>query len=117
VSSNDRVTAVKPYGVTGEKLNVKGRRCVTFLLGGKTFKHFLVCPLPTESDGLIGTDFLDKAGAVINLDVKRLSLARNSGARDQHVTKYRQHTALTVFPKERRKSDVPFQTLRGEASP
>jgi hypothetical protein len=38
VSSSDiRVTAVKPYGVTGEKFDVKGRQCVTFLLGGKTF--------------------------------------------------------------------------------
>jgi hypothetical protein len=72
-----------------------------FLIGGKTYKHiFLVCPLPTESDGLLGTDFLDKAGAVINLDLRKLSLASNSGARYQHVTEYGQHAALTVFPKE-----------------
>jgi hypothetical protein len=77
----------------------------------------LVCPLPTESDELLETDFLGKAGAVINLDVKRLSLASNNGTRDPYVTKYRQHTALTLFPKDRGKSDEPFQKHRGEESP
>jgi hypothetical protein len=37
--SDMQVTAVKPYGVTGENLDVRGKQCVTFLLGGKTFKH------------------------------------------------------------------------------
>jgi hypothetical protein len=51
---------------------------------------------------------------VINLDIKKLSLVSNSGAQDQDVTRYGQHTALTVFPKERRESDKPFLTPRGE---
>jgi hypothetical protein len=45
VSSSDiRVTAVKPYGVTGENLDIKGRQCVTFLIGGKTYKHISGMP-------------------------------------------------------------------------
>jgi hypothetical protein len=44
------VTAIKPYGVTGENLDVKGRQCVTFTLGGGSYRHtFLVCPLPTTA--------------------------------------------------------------------
>jgi hypothetical protein len=69
-SSDIQVTAIRPYGVTGQNLHVRGRQCVTFLLAGRTFRHtFLVCPLPTESDGILGTDFFNKAGAVINLDI------------------------------------------------
>jgi hypothetical protein len=104
-SSDIQVTAIRPYRVTGENLDVRGRQCVTFLLAGRTFKHtFLVCPLPTESDGILGTDFLNKAGAVINLDIKRLSLTSNAGTRDPYIYKVKQHTALTVFPKERGRS-------------
>jgi hypothetical protein len=106
--SDLQVTAVDPYGVTGEDLDVRGKQFVTFLLVGKTFKHtFLVCPLPTESDGILGSDFLDKAGAVINLYVKRLSPSSNVGTRDPYVAKCAQHTALTVFPKEGGRSKEP----------
>jgi hypothetical protein len=82
------------------------------------YKHtFLVCPLPTELDGLLGTDFLDKAGAVINVDLIILSLASNRGALYPHVTEYGKHAALTVFHKERQESDKPLQKSRGETSP
>jgi len=40
-----------------------------FFLAGRKFSHtFLVCSLTTKADGLLGTDFLDKAGAEINFD-------------------------------------------------
>jgi len=49
------VTAMKPYGVTREANDVKGQQLVSFVLGGRKFSHtFLVCPLPTETDGLFG---------------------------------------------------------------
>jgi hypothetical protein len=52
------VTAIKPYGVTGENLDIQGRQSVTFTAGKKEIKHtFLVCPLSTQADGLLGTDF------------------------------------------------------------
>jgi hypothetical protein len=59
VSRRDvRVTAVRPYGVTGETLDIRGQQLVSFVLGGRKFSHtFLVRPLPYESDGLIGTYF------------------------------------------------------------
>jgi hypothetical protein len=53
VSRRDiRVTAMKPYGVTGEALDIKGQQFVSFVLGGRKFSHtFLVCPIPTDTDG------------------------------------------------------------------
>jgi len=59
VSRRDvRVTVMKPYGVTGEALDIKGQQLVSFVLGGRKFTHtFLACPLPTDKDGLFGTDF------------------------------------------------------------
>jgi len=43
-----RDNSLRPFGVTGESLDVKGRPLVFFTLGGRKFDHtFLVCPLPT----------------------------------------------------------------------
>jgi hypothetical protein len=43
--SGVQVTAVKPYGVTGEDLDVRGKQCVTFLLGGRHLNtHFWYAP-------------------------------------------------------------------------
>ena len=42
--SEVRHTDVRPYGVTGETLDVKGRQAVSFVLGGREFNHeFLAC--------------------------------------------------------------------------
>ena len=65
---NVRDTTLRPYGVTGETLEVKGRQTVSLGLGGRKFDHtFLGCPLPTEAAGLLGTDFLEGRSAHINL--------------------------------------------------
>jgi len=63
-----RVTAMKPYGVTGEVLDIKGQQLVSFVLGGRKFSHiFLACPLPIDTDGLFGTDFVDKVALTSTL--------------------------------------------------
>jgi len=50
---------LKPFGVTGEALEVVGQQLVSFTLGGKGLNHtFLVCPLPTEVAGLLVWIFL-----------------------------------------------------------
>ena len=55
---------MKSYGVAGEILDIKGLQSVTFKLNGREFTHaFLVGALPTDTAGLLGTDFLEKAGA------------------------------------------------------
>ena len=70
-----RFAAMKPCGVKGEALDIKGQQHVSFVLGGRKFSQtFLVCPLPTETDGLFGTDFLERTGANINFDMGKLSL-------------------------------------------
>jgi hypothetical protein len=62
-------TDSRPYGVTGETLDVKGRQAVSFVLGGREFNHqFLVCSLPIEAAGLLGLDFLKESGAIVNLE-------------------------------------------------
>ena len=48
-------TGIKPYGVTGEALDVKERQSLSFMLGGQEFHHsFLVCSLPTDAAGILG---------------------------------------------------------------
>jgi hypothetical protein len=69
------VTTVRPYGVTGEALDIRGQQLVSFVLGGRKFSHtFLVCTLHTESDSLFSTDFLEKSGVDINFGIGQLSL-------------------------------------------
>jgi hypothetical protein len=62
------VTTKKRHGVTGEALDIKGIQSFSFSLKVREYTHaFLVCPLPTEAAGLLGTDFLENAGANIAL--------------------------------------------------
>ena len=70
-----RDTTLKPYGVTGETLDVKGRQTVSLgFSGGRKVDHtFLVCPLPTEAAGLLGTEFLEERGAHINFEGGKMS--------------------------------------------
>jgi hypothetical protein len=92
---------MKPYGVTGEVLDIKGQQDVSFVLGGRKFSHtFLVCPLPTETDGLFGTDFLENAGADINFDTGKLSLDDINKATYGCDNISAKHAALTVFPSD-----------------
>ena len=70
-----RVAQTKPHGVTGEALDVKGLQTVTFSFNRREYTHtLLVCSLPTEAAGLLGTDFLEKSGDVIDFECGKMSL-------------------------------------------
>ena len=116
VSRRDvRVTARKPYGVTGEDLDIKGQQLVSFVLGGRKFSHtFLVCPLPTDKDGLFGTDFLEKVGAGINFDLRELSLVGINKAPYACNNRSTKHAVLTVFPNDTTEKVKPLRTRREE---
>jgi len=62
VSKSDvRVTAVRPYGVTGKSLDIKGHQLVSFRCNGREIDHtFLMCSLPTDAAGLLDWIFLKK---------------------------------------------------------
>ena len=48
---------------------------VSFTLEGLQYRHpFLVCSLPTDAAGLLGTDFFEKTGAEINFKCGKMSL-------------------------------------------
>jgi hypothetical protein len=50
VSRRDvRATAVRPYGVTGEALVIRGQQLVSFVLGGRKFRHTFWCALSLPS--------------------------------------------------------------------
>jgi hypothetical protein len=79
-----KVTSLKPYGVTGEALDIKGRQAISFELGGREYNHtFLVCALPTEAAGLLDTDFLE-AGIVIDFECDKISFTEISKAPRVH---------------------------------
>jgi hypothetical protein len=67
---------LKLYGVTGEALRIFGQQTISFVLGGHFYDHtFVISELPTEATGILGMDFLEKTGAVINFQTGSLTLA------------------------------------------
>ena len=103
-------TTLRPYGVTGETLEVKGRQTVSLGLGGRKFDHkFLVCPLPTEAAGVLGTDFLEGRSAHINFEDGKMSFndtVKDKRARGDTLSELR---VLTVFaPSKKGHSPQPM---------
>jgi hypothetical protein len=93
-----RDTPLKPFGVTGEKLDVKGRQIVTFILVENRFKHnLLVCPLPSEVAGLLGADFLERVGANVNFESRELSFTHDKSESRARDDTHEGRMAHTVF--------------------
>jgi hypothetical protein len=66
---------LKPIGVTGEVLDIKGRQLLTLELRGRELHHtFLGCNLPTEAACILGTDFLTEYNAALDLQSNKLFL-------------------------------------------
>jgi hypothetical protein len=69
------VTEVVPISVTGDKLAIVGQQEVGFSLQQCYFCHrFQVCQLPTDTHGILRTDFLMKTRAHLNLERSELKL-------------------------------------------
>jgi hypothetical protein len=84
--------------VTGEVLDIKGLQSVSISMKGREYIHaFLVCSLPSEAAGLLGTDFLEKTGAVIDFECSTLSFADIGTVPRVYSVPRAKHTALTVF--------------------
>ena len=105
------VTNIKPYGVTGQELDIKGRQSVTFKFGGREFRHkFLECPLPTDAVGLLGTDFMEGTGAVINFEGGKMSLTDIAATSRACVESPNRQAVLTVFTRSKEgRSPQPSQ--------
>jgi hypothetical protein len=73
--SEIKASSVLSIGVTGDPLQIKGEQEVKFGISGANFMHnFKVCPLPTEAHGILGTDFLTKVKASLDIENKQLIL-------------------------------------------
>jgi hypothetical protein len=99
VSGRDvRITGMKPHGVTGEAIDIKGLQSVNFSLNGREYTHaFLVCSLPTEEAGLLGTDFLEKTGALVEFEHAKISITEMGAAPRVCGVSPSRHIALPVF--------------------
>ena len=96
--SEVRIIDIRPYGLTRETLDVKGRQAVSFVLCGSEFNYrFLVCSLPTEEEVLLDIDFLKESGAIVDLECNKMSLADIGKVHRANGTTLNKSTALTVF--------------------
>ena len=89
----------KPYGVTGEDLDIKGQQSISFTLNGSEYSHtFLICSHSTDGAGPLGTDFLgEKTGDVIDLTCGRMSLTDVGKVSMVYSVPTAGHAAITVF--------------------
>jgi hypothetical protein len=91
-------TDSRPYEVTGETLDIKGRQTVSFVTGGREFSHqFLVCSLPTEAAGLIGMDFLRESGTIVKFKCNKMSLTDIGKAPRAEGRTLNKGSAFTIF--------------------
>jgi hypothetical protein len=75
---------VSPIGVAGATMCIDGVQEVEFRLQNCTFHHpYYVCELPTEMDGIVGTDLLRKLRA--RLDLGDCSLVLKGGVGPQRT--------------------------------
>ena len=100
--------------MTGEVLGIKGLQSVTFTLNGREFTHaFLVCTLPANAAGLLGTDFFEKAGAIIDFERRKMSLAGIGNVPRVLSVPHARHAALTIFTESKAgRRSQPAPTLR-----
>jgi len=84
--------------VNGEVLNIEGQQTVSFVVDGREFSHkFLVCSLPTDAAGLLGTDFLNEAGDSIDFGCGKMSLTDIGKALRACKVSLTKGEALTIF--------------------
>lgn len=93
-----KIIRTKPHGVTGVALDGYGLHTVNFWLKRREYTHrFLVCSLATEAAGLLGTDFLEKLGAVIDSECGKMSLSVIGRASQDYSVPPAKHTSHTVL--------------------
>jgi len=91
-------TTTRPYFVTGEVLDIKGLQSVIFTLNEREFTHaFLVCTLPADAAGLLGTDFFEKAGAIIDSECNKMSFNGIGNVPRVLSVPRAGHAALAIF--------------------
>jgi hypothetical protein len=83
-----------------------------------------VCPLPTEAAGLLGTDFLEKASAVVSFESCELAFASDEREPPVRNDAPEERTALTVFAKGKeghspqpQEQEAKWRDDKGKASP
>jgi hypothetical protein len=82
-----RVTSAKSCRVTGNFLEKGGQRSVSLTMNVREYSHtFLVCSLSADAADLLGADFLEKAGAVIDFECRTMSRADVDKVSRAHCT-------------------------------
>jgi hypothetical protein len=103
-----RDSPLKPFGITGEVLEIKGQQRVSFKLGGREFNNtFLVCSLPTQAAGLLGMDFWKRAKARLDFECDMMALSTVIGPPRAYGVMHENRAVLTVFPEGKARRSSP----------
>jgi hypothetical protein len=95
-----RCTSVKPYGITGETLEIRGQQTVFFEFKKHKFRHsFYVYSLTTKATVLIGMDLMEKTSAI--------SISKRAGRR--LPTSQKGRSSLVLHPPDKQ----PLRSFHG----
>ena len=84
--------------MTGDVLDIKGQQSVSYMLNRYEFKHtFLVCSLPTDTVGLVGTNFMASLGVFIDFECCNLLLSDNRKVPRVYSLPPIEHTAFKII--------------------
>ena len=101
------VSTTRPCGVTERVQDINGLQNVTFTLKENEFTYaFLVWSVPANAPGLLFTDFLEKACALIDFECGKKSLTGISNVPRVLSVPHALHAALRV------KMDAAFSAMR-----
>jgi hypothetical protein len=106
-SSKLRHSNVTPYGVTRDELQLRGEQYVKFGVKGQTYsQRFCFCKLSTDTDAIVGTDFLRAVNAKLDLENQKFWILKSGkfrhdslNRRPREVRGTADHVAHTVFSK------------------
>ena len=79
------------------EMRERGQQSVFFALNSKYGHTFLICTLPTEAAGLIGTDFLENLRELLDFDCCKMVLLRHKHVPQVYSVLIIPQCALTVF--------------------
>ena len=99
LDTGSNVSILQPGVSRGDvRVTTMEQQSVSFMLNGCESKHtFLVCSLPIDAAGLVGTDFMASLGAVIDFERGKLLLTGNRKVPRVYSVPLTGHKAFTIF--------------------
>jgi hypothetical protein len=101
--------------VTGDALEITGEQDMRFSLNNWSYRHtFCVCSLPTDADGILGTDFPSETNASLEIGQQVLRLQKRPMANHGPSHRKVERATRTVFREPGRERSPKTRSSNGK---